>query len=179
MTHHIIHRALPLTIRFSSGGAKELLARDRARAQKLLAGKHPHGPVAFHEAKRSRHHHRHHHGTPFSSDILQAAAASGSVDVTDSGMSLVFRLMDPTFCLFRFAGVTYTLPVGVGSPATQYTLLIDTGSSNTWVGAGTKYVPTSTSTDTNNTVNVSYGSGSFSGTECTRAPPFIILLVLI
>jgi hypothetical protein len=31
--------------------------------------------------------------------------------------------------------VTYTASVGVGSPATDYTLLIDTGSSNTWVGA--------------------------------------------
>jgi hypothetical protein len=57
------------------------------------------------------------------------------------------------------------MSVGVGSPATQYTLLIDTGSSNTWVGAAQAYNPTSTSTDTRNTVNVSYGSGSFTGTE--------------
>jgi hypothetical protein len=57
------------------------------------------------------------------------------------------------------------MQVGVGSPSTDYTLLIDTGSSNTWVGAGTKYTPTSTSTNTHNTVQVSYGSGSFSGTE--------------
>ncbi|EGN98549.1 hypothetical protein SERLA73DRAFT_91976 [Serpula lacrymans var. lacrymans S7.3] len=59
------------------------------------------------------------------------------------------------------------MSVGVGSPATQYTLLIDTGSSNTWVGAATQYVPTSTSQNTGDTVNVSYGSGSFSGTEYT------------
>lgn len=45
-------------------------------------------------------------------------------------------------------GVTYTTSVGVGSPATQYTLLIDTGSSNTWVGAGKAYVKTSTSKST-------------------------------
>ena len=31
------------------------------------------------------------------------------------------------------AAVTYTTQVGVGNPPTQYTLLIDTGSSNTWV----------------------------------------------
>jgi len=62
---------------------------------------------------------------------------------------------------------TYTASVGVGSPATQYTLLIDTGSSNTWVGADQSYTPTSTSTDTGNTVQVSYGSGSFSGEEYT------------
>ncbi|KAH7915073.1 acid protease [Hygrophoropsis aurantiaca] len=59
----------------------------------------------------------------------------------------------------------YTAQVGVGSPATEYTLLIDTGSSNTWVGADQAYNPTSTSQDTGDTVSVSYGSGSFSGEE--------------
>lgn len=63
--------------------------------------------------------------------------------------------------------VVYTANVGVGSPATTYSLLIDTGSSNTWVGAGQAYVRTSTSTQTSNRVSVTYGSGSFSGTEFT------------
>lgn len=63
--------------------------------------------------------------------------------------------------------VVYTASVGVGSPATTYSLLIDTGSSNTWVGAGKAYVKTSTSTQTSNRVSVTYGSGSFSGTEFT------------
>ncbi|KAK0481538.1 aspartic peptidase A1 [Armillaria novae-zelandiae] len=63
--------------------------------------------------------------------------------------------------------VLYTASVSVGSPATAYDLIIDTGSSNTWVGAGTKYVQTSTSTQTSNRVSVSYGSGSFSGREYT------------
>ncbi|PPQ71025.1 hypothetical protein CVT26_011490 [Gymnopilus dilepis] len=63
--------------------------------------------------------------------------------------------------------VSYIASVGVGSPATQYDLIVDTGSSNTWVGAGTRYVQTSTSTKTSNSVSVSYGSGSFSGTEYT------------
>jgi hypothetical protein len=79
---------------------------------------------------------------------VSAAAGDSSVDVTD-------------------AAVTYTLSIGVGSPATDYTLLIDTGSSNTWIGADKAYTPTSTSTDTRNTVSVSYGSGSFTGTEYT------------
>ncbi|EIW80819.1 acid protease [Coniophora puteana RWD-64-598 SS2] len=65
------------------------------------------------------------------------------------------------------AQVTYTASVGVGSPATQYTLLIDTGSSNTWVGADKEYTPSSSAKDTGNTVEVSYGSGSFSGEEYT------------
>ncbi|KAF8551287.1 acid protease [Imleria badia] len=59
------------------------------------------------------------------------------------------------------------MPVGVGNPTTQYSLLIDTGSSNTWVGAGTPYKSTSTSQGTGNTVNVSYGSGTMSGEEYT------------
>ncbi|KAG2356696.1 acid protease [Suillus spraguei] len=63
------------------------------------------------------------------------------------------------------AVVDYTTQVGVGSPATQYTLIIDTGSSNTWVGAKTAYKVTSTSVDTGHTVAVQYGSGSFSGEE--------------
>jgi cathepsin E len=62
---------------------------------------------------------------------------------------------------------TYVASVGVGSPPSQYSLLIDTGSSNTWLGATKKYVVTSTSVKTSNKVSVSYGSGSFSGTEYT------------
>lgn len=63
--------------------------------------------------------------------------------------------------------VTYVASVGVGSPATTYSLLIDTGSSNTWVGASKSYVKTSTSAQTKDRVSVTYGSGSFSGTEFT------------
>ncbi|KAJ6621077.1 aspartic protease [Mycena sp. CBHHK59/15] len=63
--------------------------------------------------------------------------------------------------------VTYIASVGVGSPATTYSLIVDTGSSNTWVGADQAYVVTSTSTKTTQSVSVSYGSGSFSGTDYT------------
>ncbi|EKM77225.1 hypothetical protein AGABI1DRAFT_93597 [Agaricus bisporus var. burnettii JB137-S8] len=61
--------------------------------------------------------------------------------------------------------VTYIASVGVGSPATFYSLIVDTGSSNTWVGATAPYVQTSTSRDTGDSVGVQYGSGSFSGEE--------------
>ncbi|KAJ7040410.1 aspartic peptidase A1 [Mycena alexandri] len=74
--------------------------------------------------------------------------------------------------------VTYIASVGVGSPATTYDLLVDTGSSNTWVGATQKYVVTSTSTKSTQSVSVTYGSGSFSGTEytdqVTLAPGLVI-----
>ncbi|KAM5531960.1 hypothetical protein V8D89_014360 [Ganoderma adspersum] len=61
----------------------------------------------------------------------------------------------------------YTVDVGVGTPPTNYTLLIDTGSSNTFVGTGKAYVKTSSSQDTGNSVSVSYGSGGWSGEEYT------------
>lgn len=63
--------------------------------------------------------------------------------------------------------VEYTVEVGIGNPATTYTLIVDTGSSNTWVGADQAYVVTSTSEDTGESVSVDYGSGSFSGEEYT------------
>ena len=127
-SHHII-KALPITTFLSSTGpnsAKDILARDRARATKLIAGLQPHGPQTVLD--------------------LAVSQQAGSIDVTD-------------------AGVTYTMQVGVGSPSTDYTLLIDTGSSNTWVGADKKYRVTETSVRTNASVNVSYGSGKFTGNE--------------
>ncbi|EKM57087.1 uncharacterized protein PHACADRAFT_160625 [Phanerochaete carnosa HHB-10118-sp] len=63
------------------------------------------------------------------------------------------------------AATSYTVQVGVGSPAQTYNLLVDTGSSNTWVGANkTKpYRPSKSSSRTPDEVAVKYGSGSFSG----------------
>ncbi|KAG2147744.1 acid protease [Suillus bovinus] len=66
------------------------------------------------------------------------------------------------------AVMIYTADVGVGSPATYYTLLVDTGSSNTWIGANKAYEKTSTSKDTGNQFYVPYGDGSYaSGEEYT------------
>ncbi|KAG1814159.1 aspartic peptidase domain-containing protein [Suillus variegatus] len=62
-------------------------------------------------------------------------------------------------------GTVYYAAVGIGSPATTYYLIVDTGTSNTWIGARTPYVPTSTSVNTNEYVKVTYGAGYFSGTE--------------
>lgn len=63
--------------------------------------------------------------------------------------------------------VIYTASVDVGSPPTSYDLIVDTGSSNTWVGADQPYQKTSTSKDMGCKVEVTYGSGSFSGEEYT------------
>ncbi|KAH9951514.1 acid protease [Amylocystis lapponica] len=78
----------------------------------------------------------------------------------------------------QFEYVTYTLPIGVGSPPTYYDLIVDTGSSNTFVGSGKPYVRTSTSIPTGDTVNVTYGIGFFDGDEyydqVTIAPGLIV-----
>ncbi|KAG1812711.1 acid protease [Suillus variegatus] len=63
---------------------------------------------------------------------------------------------------------TYTADVGVGSPATYYTLLVDTGSSNTWIGSNKAYKQTATSRDTLHKFKVPYADGSsVSGEEYT------------
>ncbi|KAG1854100.1 family A1 protease [Suillus tomentosus] len=64
-------------------------------------------------------------------------------------------------------GTVYYVAVGIGKPATTYYLIVDTGSSNTWIGARTPYVPTSTSATTDEYVTVRYGAGYFSGIEYT------------
>ncbi|PIL28799.1 transporter [Ganoderma sinense ZZ0214-1] len=63
--------------------------------------------------------------------------------------------------------IIYTASVGVGTPPTSYELIVDTGSSNTWVGANKSYVNTSSSVDTGAEVEVFYGSGFFFGEEYT------------
>ncbi|KAF8330516.1 acid protease [Amanita rubescens] len=59
--------------------------------------------------------------------------------------------------------MNYTASVEIG--AGTYTLLVDTASANTWIGANQRYQPSPSSQDTGETVKVSYGSGSFSGEE--------------
>jgi len=66
--------------------------------------------------------------------------------------------------------VSYTAPLKVGSQT--FDLIVDTGSSNTWVGANTKFSAGSTGVSTGKSVSVSYGSGSFSGTEYTDSVTF-------
>ncbi|KAE9372610.1 putative cathepsin E [Stipitochalara longipes BDJ] len=71
--------------------------------------------------------------------------------------------------------VTYVAPVTIGGNTWQ--LIVDTGSSNTWCGAQTSCEKTSTGKSTGGSVSVSYGSGSFSGTEYTDTVSFAGLTV--
>ncbi|KAG1721420.1 acid protease [Suillus lakei] len=78
--------------------------------------------------------------------------------------------------------VIYTAEVGVGSPPAYYTLLVDTGSSNSWIGASKPYEKTNTSQDTGNSFYIAYGgsndSTSTSGEEyldtVTFSPDLVI-----
>ncbi|KIJ62534.1 hypothetical protein HYDPIDRAFT_114177 [Hydnomerulius pinastri MD-312] len=159
---HVVIRSIPFATSFrAAGGAKELLQRDRARAAKLLAGLSPHGPRPHLEVYRRKRHAHHKKGGVISDPSAPTYSAPPATG-TGSGSTGAGSSIDVTD-----TGVTYTTSVGVGEPATQYTLLIDTGSSNTWVGANTPYNPTSSSQDTGNTINVSYGSGTMSGEEYT------------
>ncbi|KAG2081472.1 acid protease [Suillus cothurnatus] len=75
----------------------------------------------------------------------------------------------------KLAYVQYTTSVGVGNPATYHNLVVDTGSSNTVVGTGRKYVCTSTSITTGWDVILTYGADFFSDYDTvTLAADFVI-----
>ncbi|KAH9051557.1 aspartic peptidase A1 [Lactarius deliciosus] len=56
-------------------------------------------------------------------------------------------------------GVVYEVNVGIGSPPTFYSLLVDTGCTNIWIAGGKSYVHTSSSVALSGTVCESCGSG--------------------
>ncbi|KAG2361480.1 aspartic peptidase A1 [Suillus spraguei] len=60
-------------------------------------------------------------------------------------------------------GFNYMVSVDIGDPLTIFTLTVDSGSANTWVGADTKYKPTDTSFNTEQRVGQTYNSASFEG----------------
>ena len=84
------HRSLRFTSTVKvSEGARAILARDKARAQKLLAGVQPHGPKAHKstELRRRVAHHRQHH-VHHSQEVISALsrnAVGDTIDVTDAG----------------------------------------------------------------------------------------------
>lgn len=94
------------------------------------------------------------------------AKASGNntnipIPVNDSGVSVSFKIQ---LFLKRFLQQLYLADVGIG--AGNYSVIVDTGSSNTWIGANKPYIPSSRSEDTGMAVGVTYGSGGFIGEEC-------------
>lgn len=59
----------------------------------------------------------------------------------------------------------YSIDIGVGANEDVHELLVDTGSSNTWIGSLTAYQRTNTSVDTGSGFSVTYGSGQVAGEE--------------
>ncbi|CAO3570320.1 unnamed protein product [Mortierella alpina] len=59
--------------------------------------------------------------------------------------------------------LSYIASVGIGSPPTTYDLIVDTGSSFTWIGANKAYVQTSTSQQTTNNFSLSDDGKGVSG----------------
>ncbi|KAF7325622.1 Peptidase A1 domain-containing protein [Mycena kentingensis (nom. inval.)] len=128
---------LPFKTQFRAAATNtKVTQHDKARSQHMLAGANPHGPLAL---MQMRHKHKPSH--------LHPADSCQVVGVVN-------------------AGVTYLASVTVGSPGTPYDLLIDTGSSNTWINCTEKpFKPTDTTTDTRKPFQISYGRGDCKGTE--------------
>jgi hypothetical protein len=118
--------SVPFVGRIVARAGRELVARDQARAQKILQGVRPHGPIGVVE-RRKRHHHHHHHGHGHSSGAAASDPGSGTGSGTGGGSTGTAPSSSGTGVDVTDAGVTYTASVGVGNPPTQYTLLIDTG----------------------------------------------------
>jgi hypothetical protein len=76
-------RSLPFVTRVVNTGARDIIARDRARAQKYLASIHPHGPVAFHNAELRKRRRTLTGGNHAKTGT--GTTTDDSIDVTDAG----------------------------------------------------------------------------------------------
>lgn len=81
MSSHVVLSSFPVNARLHPKvtHAKDILSRDIARAKKVIAGMHAHGPLVVQEALLQRHH-PHHGETPPS----EPSSGLHSIDVTDA-----------------------------------------------------------------------------------------------
>lgn len=96
--HHV-----PVTTRFAFQHARDLIAKDQARAQKMSAGMNAFGPFRHHHKHHDHHHRHHHHGRE-----LDEGDSGSAIGVTDNTVS-------------------YTANVMVGQSKKEYTLIVDSG----------------------------------------------------
>ncbi|KAJ7625260.1 acid protease [Mycena polygramma] len=166
MSQNAIH-----TVPFKTNvvNAKDIKQRDHARVKHLVAGHQPHGPLEAHRRKKC------HPETGSAPDPSTGSAPDPSTGSAPDPSTAAPNSATVIPC--TNAGVTYTASVGFGNPPTYADLLIDTGSSNTWVKKEC-YKTTSTSQDMRQTFQIGYGSGSCSGNMCqdqvTLGPNLVI-----
>ncbi|KAF7987069.1 hypothetical protein HWV62_221 [Athelia sp. TMB] len=149
-----------LTLFPCSGGFKDVLAHghNSARAARIFVDVTQHGPA---QCKRQRRRHGHHHPHEGPAAPTVKSTGLGTAARTRAAVGVTAASVDATN-----SGMTYTLAVGAGEPAPQYTLIC-TGSFKTWIGASTRYTPTSTLQSAGDKVIAPCGSGSSGGTEYT------------
>lgn len=88
---HFVIKTLPFKTRITHG-ARNILAADQARARKLMAGLHPHGPVTVESRHQLQHNLRRHMPLRPTGDSdtttdpqISAAVSDASIDATDAG----------------------------------------------------------------------------------------------
>lgn len=87
--------SIPFHTRVSHGatnGATHMLARDNARAQRLLAGLHAHGPIALHARKQRGSGSPSGHAQPVHHEGSQPAPQN-SIHVNDAGSLVEFSML--------------------------------------------------------------------------------------
>ncbi|KAF4341615.1 aspartic ase precursor [Fusarium beomiforme] len=112
--------------------------------------------------------------------VKQVAKVASIKNIVNKGIARIQKInsldITPSHNKARSSGpatnddVSYVAQVSIGG--STWSLIVDTGSSNLWCGAQTSCEPTSTGQSTGNSVSVSYGSGSMSGTEYTDTVSF-------
>ncbi|OAA70777.1 Peptidase aspartic [Akanthomyces lecanii RCEF 1005] len=108
--------------------------------------------------------------------VINVSSASGLIQRGQARINKINGGAQATFGNIDASGpaenddVSYIASVAIGNA--NWNLIVDTGSSNTWTGAQSSYVPHSTGKDTGGRVSVSYGSGQFSGEEYTDKVTF-------
>ncbi|OJA14452.1 hypothetical protein AZE42_11301 [Rhizopogon vesiculosus] len=102
-----------------------------------------------------------------SAATLKLTLRINSVETSDTTIAarararaLLQRSGSSSISASNYVGAYHSADVGVGNPPTYYTLLVDTGSSNTWIGASKSYEKTNTSEDTGGQFEIGYGSSA-------------------
>ncbi|KAI0672030.1 family A1 protease [Trametes maxima] len=99
-------------------------------------------------------------------DRARAKGLKSSTKLSTNAIQAGIPVNDPA----SNQAVDYVTTVHIGNPGKDYTLLIDTGSSNTWVGSRpleNAFIPSLSTSPRLNVIHVQYGSGFVTGLEVT------------